>query len=110
MWAAAIFHRRSYPASRKTNSKLVGAPSRNRTGTAEAERFSSHYGFHRQPEAVRALDYALTMARAVGPRRLVSTRSRKTGLRSALPQLFKPGGSPNLTGFTQALSLPGAQI
>lgn len=54
---------------------MRGAPSRNRTGTAEAERFSSHYGFHRQLNAVRALDYALAMAFAVGPRRLVSTRS-----------------------------------
>ena len=61
--------------SKLQEAKLRGAPSRNRTGTAEAERFSSHYGFHRQLIAVRALDYALTLADALGPRRLVSTRS-----------------------------------
>jgi hypothetical protein len=58
---------------------MRGAPSRNRTGTAEAERFSSHYGFRRRPTAVRALDYALTLAFALGPRRLVSTRSQTMG-------------------------------
>ena len=41
----------------------------------KGERFSSHYGFHRQPVAVRALDYALAVACALGPRRLVSTPS-----------------------------------
>jgi len=55
--------------------KMRGAPSRNRTGTAEAERFSYHFGFHRRLN-VRGLDYAFTLTQsAVGTRRLVSTRS-----------------------------------
>lgn len=53
--------------SKLQKAKLRGAPSRNRTGTAEAERFSSHYGFHRQLIAVRALDYALTIATCFRP-------------------------------------------
>jgi hypothetical protein len=40
--------------------------------------FSSHYGFRRQPAAVRALDYAFTIAQcAEGAPRLVSTPSHK---------------------------------
>jgi len=73
------------------------------------EGFSSHYGFRRQPWAVRALDYALAMAFAVGPRRLVSTPSRKGLARRCLGQT-RPGSSPTLTGFTQALSSLGAQF
>jgi hypothetical protein len=61
----------------KTGMPMAGARDRNRTGTACAEGFSSHHGFRRQlQEAVRALDYAFTLANfAVGAPRLVSTPS-----------------------------------
>ena len=57
-----------------------------------------------------ALDYALTLARAVGPRRLVSTPSPGRGLARRCLDPQGPGSSPNLTGFTRALSPPGAQF
>jgi hypothetical protein len=57
-----------------------------------------------------ALDYALTLARAVGPRRLVSTPSPWRGLARRCLGPCGPGNSPNLTGFTRALSPPGAQF
>ena len=57
-----------------------------------------------------ALDYALTLARAVGPRRLVSTPSPWRGLARRCLGPCRPGSSPNLTGFTRALSPPGAQF
>ena len=60
--------------------------------------------------AVRALDYAFTMApRALGAPRLVSTPSpcrAWLGIASAVSR----GVSPNLRRFTQALSPPGAQL
>lgn len=58
--------------------------------------------------SVRALDYAFAVAFALGTRRLVSTRSPQGFARRRLGAW--PGGSPNLTGFTRALSPPGAQI
>lgn len=57
-----------------------------------------------------ALDYALTLARAVGPRRLVSTPSPGRGLARRCLGPQGPGSSPNLTGFTRALSPPSAQF
>ena len=56
----------------KTNENN-GATGRNRTGTGIPVRFSYHFGFRRL--IVRGLDYTLTIAFALGSRRLVSTRS-----------------------------------
>lgn len=61
--------------------------------------------------AVRALDYALTimLAHFRSPPSSLYTFPLLQGLaRRCLAT--GAGGSPNLTGFTQALSLPGAQF
>lgn len=60
---------------------------------------------------VCALDHAFTVAplSRCGRRPPSGLYTFPFGLRSALPRRV-PGGSPNLTGFTQALSPPGAQI
>ncbi len=49
------------------------------------------------------------MAKAVGCACRVSTRSAMWQLRSGLPRL-KTGGSPNLSAFTPAFSVLGAQF
>ena len=55
---------------------------------------------------LHSLDYATTIAFALGPRRLVSTRSPRflTLLRSALPSSLHVKGSPNLTGYSISVS------
>lgn len=87
-----------------------GARDRNRTGTAVRPRDFHHTaafaaGICRLCAGL-CLDHCVS---AVGPRRLVSTPSHCwawLGVVSALG----PGISPNLTGFTWALSLPSAQF
>ena len=70
---AQIVMRKRQHIEGKTNENN-GATGRNRTGTTYVVRFSYHFGFRRHN--VRGLDYTLTIAFALGPRRLVSTRSK----------------------------------
>ena len=74
------------------NTRFCGAEDRTRTGRpCSGGGFSSHYGFHRQLFAVRALDFAFTMALPLQVPAVKSLHLPIVGLGSALPRIKSRG-------------------